>query len=68
MFVQHDIDPNIFGNNDQILAKLKTDEYQLPLTFRVGLAMDLFKNEIHKFTVGLDSLHPSTNKSKGKYR
>lgn len=61
LYVQHDIDPNIFGNNDQILAKLKTDEYQLPLTFRVGLAMDLFNNDTHKFTVGVDALHPSDN-------
>ncbi len=61
LFVQHDIDPNIFGNNDQILAKLKTDEYQLPLTFRVGLAMDLFNNDTHKLTVGVDALHPSDN-------
>ena len=61
LYVQHDIDPNIFGNNDQILAKLQTDEYQLPLTFRVGLAMDVFKNEVHRFTVGVDALHPSDN-------
>ncbi len=61
LFVQHDIDPNIFGNNDQILAKLNTDEYQLPLTFRVGLAMDVLNITDHRFTVGLDALHPSDN-------
>lgn len=61
LLVQHDIDPNIFGNNDQILAKLRTDEWPLPLTFRVGLAMDVIKIDDHRITVGVDALHPSDN-------
>ena len=31
LYVLYDADPNINGNNDQILAKLKTDGYPLPL-------------------------------------
>ncbi len=61
LLVQHDIDPNIFGNNDQILAKLRTDEWPLPLTFRVGIAMDLINSNDHRFTVGLDAAHPNDN-------
>ncbi len=61
LYVQHDIDPNNFGNNDQILATLNTDSYPLPLTFRVGLAMDLLDLDDHRFTIGMDALHPNDN-------
>jgi predicted porin len=61
LLVQHDIDPNIYGNNDQILANLQTDEFPLPLTFRIGLAMDLLDTEEHRFTLAADALHPNDN-------
>lgn len=61
LLVQHDINSNIYGNNDQILAKLLTDQFPLPLTFRVGIAMDVFKTESHTFTLGVDAIHPSDN-------
>jgi len=61
LLVQHDVDPNNFGNNDQILAKLQTDEFPLPLTFKIGLAMDLVDSENHRFTIAADALHPNDN-------
>ncbi len=61
LFVQHDVDPNIFGNNDQILAELRTDEWPLPLTFRIGLAIDAFNIENHRVTIGADAIHPNDN-------
>ncbi len=61
LLVLHDIDPNNFGNNDQILARLKTDAFPLPLTFKVGLAMDVINMPMHKITVGVDALHPNDN-------
>jgi hypothetical protein len=61
LLVQHDIDPNIYGNNDQILANLQTDEFPLPLTFRIGLAMDVLDIEDHRFTLAADALHPNDN-------
>jgi hypothetical protein len=61
LLVQHDIDPNIFGNNDQILANLQTDEFPLPLTFRIGLAMDVLDTEDHRITLATDALHPNDN-------
>jgi hypothetical protein len=61
LYVQHDINSQIYGNNDQILAKLNTDSYPLPLTFRIGLAIDPLNIEDHKFTVAVDALHPSDN-------
>jgi opacity protein-like surface antigen len=61
LLVQHDIDPNNYGNNDQILATLQTDEFPLPLTFRIGLAMDVLNNEEHRITLATDALHPNDN-------
>lgn len=61
LYVQHDINNNIFGNNDQILSKLNTDSYPLPLTFRVGIALDPIKTEDHRFTLGVDASHPNDN-------
>lgn len=61
LFVQKDVNNQVFGNNDQILAKLNTDEFPLPLTFKVGVAMDLVNSDMHKFTIGADAWHPTDN-------
>lgn len=61
LYVQHDINNQIYGNNDQILAKLNTDAFPLPLTFRVGVAMDVVDVADHKVTLGVDALHPNDN-------
>lgn len=61
LLVLYDVNPNIYGNNDQILANLRTDSYPLPLLFRVGVAMDLINTPLNKLTVGVDALHPNDN-------
>lgn len=61
LFIQTDINTQVNGNNDQILAKLNTDSYPLPLTFRIGLAMDVLDLDNQRFTVGVDALHPNDN-------
>lgn len=61
LYVQHDINGQIFGNNDQILAKLETDAFPLPLVFRIGIAMDPIATEDHRFTIGVDATHPNDN-------
>lgn len=61
LLVQHDINTQLYGNNDQILAKLRTDPFPLPLTFRVGIAVDPLNIEDHKVTLAVDALHPNDN-------
>lgn len=61
LLVQHDIDLQIEGNNDEILARLNTDSYPLPLLFRIGLAADIINTDDHLFTIGVDALHPNDN-------
>ena len=66
LLVQHDIDPTIAGNNETINADLSTDEFPLPILFRVGLSTNLAKDfldlENHDFILAVDALHPNDNK------
>jgi hypothetical protein len=42
-------------------AKLVTDDYPLPLSFQVGIGIDLFNSDIMKIRLGLDAVHPNDN-------
>lgn len=46
-------------NGNFIHQKIELDEFDLPLTFRVGVAADLIKTESNKFTFGVDAVHPN---------
>ena len=60
MLIQTDIDPMVSGNNANINANLKTDAYDLPLMFRVGIAMDLLKGAGgSNLLLAVDALHPN---------
>jgi hypothetical protein len=61
LLVQVDIDPTITGNNPNINANLQTDEFDLPLLFRFGLAMDVIDTEMNRLTLAADALHPNDN-------
>ncbi|MFA7420662.1 MAG: PorV/PorQ family protein [Melioribacteraceae bacterium] len=57
--VLYDPDLGTTGNNGKIPAYLQTDEWELPLTFRVGLSYEPFRTELHSMVVALDAMHPS---------
>jgi long-subunit fatty acid transport protein len=59
--VQYDPDPYNSGNNGRIPAELATDEWALPLNFRVGLAYDLSLEKFGHLTVAADAMHPNDN-------
>ncbi len=59
--VLHDLNANTNGNNDQILASMNTDQFPLPLTFKVGVAMDLLNTGENRISVGADAVHPNNN-------
>jgi len=61
LFVIYDPDPGASGNNPAISAKLKTDNWPLPLLFRVGASIDVFKTETNYLTLAVDALHPNDN-------
>lgn len=66
LLVQHDIDPTIAGNNETINANLSTDDFPLPILFRVGistnLARDFFEIDNHDLTFAVDAIHPNDNR------
>ena len=59
--VQHDLDPANGGNNAYIPSYLETEEWALPLTFRVGLGYTAHFSDSQKLTLAFDALHPSDN-------
>ncbi len=61
LLVYHDIDPYQEGNNDKIFSQLQTDNWPLPLTFQLGLAYDIVKNENQLLTIEADAVHPIDN-------
>jgi len=59
--IVYDPDPIKYGNNDKIPAQLQTDQFDLPLIFRVGVAMDVINSENNRLTVAIDAVHPNDN-------
>jgi long-subunit fatty acid transport protein len=57
--VFHDIDPNNDGNNEQIIANLNTEAYDIPLIFRIGLAYNVIKTDFMRLTVSFDAVSPN---------
>ncbi|MCU0412309.1 MAG: PorV/PorQ family protein, partial [Bacteroidetes bacterium] len=59
--VVYDPDPEGSGNNGKIPANLATEEWELPLNFRVGLAYNVPMAGLGKLTLAVDAAHPSDN-------
>lgn len=56
-----DLDPDNHGNNETIVAKLKTDYWSLPLTFTVGTAFPLINNRFMRVLIAADAVRPTDN-------
>jgi hypothetical protein len=56
-----DIAPNQNGNNQSVVAQLKTEKFDLPLIMRVGLSYDVWQDNFNKIVVSLDGINPSDN-------
>lgn len=54
-----DGDPNTGPNN--VLSRYETDKFDIPLTFRIGLAMDVVKERYFRVTAAVDATHPNDN-------
>jgi len=62
MLVQYDIDPIRHGNNAALNANLETDQYELPLMFRVGVSVDVLQAVAgQRLLLAVDALHPNDN-------
>jgi hypothetical protein len=47
------------GQGNLIDTKIELDHWELPLTFRVGVAADLVKTEDMRLTTAIDAVHPN---------
>jgi hypothetical protein len=56
-----DLDPQNSGNNETIVANLKTDSWELPLFFRAGISYDLQRDELFTATISADAVRPNDN-------
>jgi hypothetical protein len=56
-----DIDPEHAGSNKSLVGSMKTDPWAIPLFFRVGVAMDVYKDDMFKLTLATDALIPNDN-------
>lgn len=61
MLVLYDANLESSGNNGRIPANLETDEWALPLYFRVGVAWTPVLGDMHKLNVEVDAVVPSDN-------
>ncbi len=61
LLVLVDIDPNNQGNNQSNRAELRTDDFDLPLTMRIGLAGEVFQTAGSRLTLAIDALSPNNS-------
>lgn len=57
----YDPDNNPDTGPNNVLSKYETGKFDLPLTFRLGLAMDVFKDRYFRATTAVDATHPNDN-------
>jgi opacity protein-like surface antigen len=59
--VRYDQDPDRFGDNSNLPAALTTDDFALPIFFRVGLGLPVVLNASNRVQFVVDAFHPSDN-------
>jgi hypothetical protein len=59
--VRVDIAPDQEGNNQSIVGRLNTDEFDLPLIMRIGLSGEVINTENFRLTLSADGINPNDN-------
>ncbi len=59
--VRIDIDGSQAGNNESVTANIATDEFDMPLMMRVGLATEVYQQAGTRVTLAVDALSPSAS-------
>ena len=59
--IRYDLDPSRYGDNSSIPGEIMTDDFSMPIVFRVGLGYPVKVDESNTFNVAVDALHPSDN-------
>lgn len=61
LYLNHDLDPKKYGDNDQLPAEFRVDEFSLPVIFRAGISYPYVFSNDFKFLLSIDALHPNDN-------
>ena len=61
LYIDYDFNDDIYGDNDQLPAELRTDEYALPTIFKAGISFPYQFDESYRLTLVVDALHPNDN-------
>ena len=59
--ILYDAEPESSGNNGRIPANLYTEEWDLPLGFKVGVSYKNVFSGMHKILLAVDASHPNDN-------
>lgn len=59
--IRYDLDPSRYGDNSSIPGEIMTDDFSLPVVFRVGIGYPLKLSESNTINIAIDALHPSDN-------
>src|ERR1043166_452697 len=59
--ILYDQNPSAAGDNANLPAELFTEDFSLPILFRVGLGMPLVLNQDNTISMALDAFHPGDN-------
>ncbi len=59
--VRVDIAPNQEGNNQSIVGKLNTDEFDMPLIMRIGISAEVINTDFIRWTLSADGINPNDN-------
>lgn len=59
--INYDPDGDPFTGPNNIPAKLEMDQYDLPLTFRIGFSMDVINSRYIRVKAAFDATHPNDN-------
>ncbi len=59
--IQYDLDPRRYGDNSALPGEVFTQDYSLPVLFRVGLCLPVQFNSRHQLLLAADAFHPNDN-------
>ena len=59
--IRYDQDPDTYGNNDNLPAALETDDFALPVFFRVGMSLPVQVGADSQVQLSADAYQPSDN-------
>jgi len=61
LYFNNDPNSNIGSGPNNIPAQYRTNEFDMPLTFRIGVAMDVLRTDDFRATTAVDATNPNDN-------